>query len=190
MRKFSDLISTLDQIKISASNRQYSKVSELVKTAKELIFYFQEYREVPQIEEVLSDHAKIISTLQLQIKDEFSLLLKGMSTQSDEVIKEAAMLGEVLGREFLDGIVKIVISIFTTEYKDTFDSGRDSSLSNIEKKFVWFSREIVDFRKKYLKYFPHHWGILCYIANEVCSLICVSTSEALFSLFYYKKKRS
>lgn len=63
-----------------------------------------------------------------------------------------------------------------------YERKESKNLESIEKRFVWFSRSLNDFKNKYAEIFPHHWGILCFIVNEFCGETSIHVSEILPSV--------
>lgn len=122
--------------------------------------------------------------MKLQLRDEFSLFLKGMSNQSEEVIKEACLLIESLGNEFREQSISMIVDNVINPYKEIFGKRDGKSFESIEKRFVWFSRSFSEFKSKYEKIFPHYWGILSYLVIEFCSECCISVTEILMSTLF------
>ncbi len=56
-----------------------------------------------------------------------------------------------------------------------------NDISNLEKRFLWFTKTFHEFKSKYFSIFPKHWGVLCYIVNEFCCEISVYVAKILSS---------
>lgn len=83
-------------------------------------------------------------------------------------MRDACFLIEVFGSDFKKEIVKMAVNHILTPYKELFERRDQKNIDSIEKRFVWFSRNLQDFKNKYSDIFPHYWGILCFIVNEFC----------------------
>ena len=154
----------------------------MLELIKDLSEFFKTYDKVPQITATLNDKDLIISKLKLQLRDEFSLFLKGMSNQSNEVIEEACILIEIIGVEFKEAIIKMIVDNIITPYREIFNKRDSRTLESIDKRFAWFSRNFNETKIKYGKIFPHYWGVLSYLVIEFCSESCISVSEILMNL--------
>ncbi len=182
LRKFADLISSLDNLRTFSTQRNYKQAAHVLLSIKDLSNYFKTYHSIPQIKEVLKNKQNILNTLKLQINDEFSLYFKNMSNQTDEVLQNACLLVEALGQNFKSNVIKMAENTVLGPYIELFDRRDNKSMESIEKRYVWFSRALNDFKNKHAKIFPHYWGILCFIVNEFCCITSVHVSEILPSI--------
>lgn len=64
-------------------------------------------------------------------------------------------------------------------YRELYERRDSKNISSIEKRYIWFSRQLTEFKKKYMGIFPHYWGILCFIVNEFCGETSIHISEIL-----------
>lgn len=79
LRKYADLITSLENLKANFKNKNFKNSSENVKTILELSNFFKAYAEIPQIQTTLKDKDKILHTVKIQLKDEFILFFKNYS---------------------------------------------------------------------------------------------------------------
>lgn len=182
LRKFADLISSLDHLRTFSTQRDYKQAAHVLLSIIDLSNYFKTYQKIPQIKEVLKNKDTILSTLKLQINDEFSLYFKNMSNQGDVILQNACVLVEVLGPDFKKKIVQMAVDSVLGPYKELYQRRDNKNIEGIEKRYVWFSRSLTDFKNKYSKIFPHYWGILCFIVNEFCGVTSLHVSEILPSI--------
>ena len=145
--------------------------------------FFIPYEKIPQIANTLSQKNSIVSKLKLQLKDEYSLYLKGMSSQTEEVIKEAGLLVESTGVEFREEITRMVIQNILNPYKELFSKRDTKNIESIEKRYIWFTRQYNEFKGKLAKVFPHYWGLLAVLVFEFCGETCISVSEILSGVY-------
>lgn len=145
----------------------------------DLSSYFKNYERIPQINDIIKEKDTIINTLKLQLKDEFSLYFKNMSNQTNEVLRDACVLVEALGHDFKEKVVDMAVDCVLSSYKELFERRDNKTLDSIEKRYVWFGRQLQDFRNTYISIFPHYWGILCFIVNEFCGITSIHVSQIL-----------
>lgn len=82
LRKYADLITSLENLKSNFQNKNYKNSSENMKTIIQLAKFFKPYEGISQVETTLRDKNKILSSLKLQLKDEFILFFKNFSDMS------------------------------------------------------------------------------------------------------------
>lgn len=54
-------------------------------------------------------------------------------------------------------------------------------LKSIEKRFVWFTKTVHEFKQKHLDLYPVYWGTICYIVNEFCCETSIHVLKVLQS---------
>ncbi len=55
----------------------------------------------------------------------------------------------------------------------------NNDIGSVEKRFIWFTKALYEFKVKYLHVYPKHWGVLCFIINEFCCEISVHVARVL-----------
>lgn len=153
----------------------------------DLAAYFRPYDKIPQIADVLREKDGVLSALKLQLRDEFSLHFKNMSSHSNEVLYDACLLAEALGKASKDEIINMAVETVLSGYRELYERRDNKTLDSIEKRYSWFVRTLGDFKSKYLAIFPHYWGILCFIINEFCGLTSIHVNEILQTLFAHQQ---
>jgi hypothetical protein len=160
-------------------DRNYKQAAHVLLSITDLSTYFKAYEKIPQINDVLKEKDSILSTFKLQIKDEFSLYFKNMSSHGNETLYDACLLVEALGPDFKETIIKMAIDCVLAPYKELYERRDNKTIDSIDKRYAWFTRAVSEFRVKYSNIFPHYWGILCFIVNEFCGLTSLHVSEIL-----------
>ena len=84
LRKYADLITSLENLKSNFQNKNYKNSAENMKTILELSTFFKPYADIPQIDTTLRDKDKILNSLKLQLKDEFILFFKNFSDMTPQ----------------------------------------------------------------------------------------------------------
>lgn len=175
------MISSLNNLKVCASDRNYRQAAQILLSISDLSNYFKTYEKIPQISDVLKEKDGVLSGLKLQLRDEFSLHFKNMSSHSNEVLYDACLLAEALGKSSKDEIINMAVETVLSGYRELYERRDNKTLDSIEKRYAWFVRTLADFKSKYITIFPHYWGILCFIINEFCGLTSIHVNEILQS---------
>lgn len=81
---------------------------------------------------------------------------------------DACKIAEILGGKFKTKIQDVAIHYIINQYKELFDSKGNQDLKSIEKSFVWFTKNLFEFKQKHLDLFPQYWGVICFLINEFC----------------------
>ena len=89
------------------------------------------------------------------------------------------MLVEAIGKEFKKEIELICVKSVITPYKELYEQEGQKTLENVEKRYIWFTRALKDFKIKTEEVFPHYWGIQCFIVHEFCGVTAVQMMEIL-----------
>lgn len=76
-------------------------------------------------------------------------------------------------------IIGIATESLITPYKETHQSVESKDVKNMEKRYVWFTRALKEFKKKSEDLFPHYWGVQCFILNEFCVETSLQVTEML-----------
>lgn len=79
-------------------------------------------------------------------------------------------------------IIGIATDSIITPYKETHSSVEQKQIAQVEKRYVWFTRALKDFKKKSENLFPHYWGVQCFILNEFCVETALQVTEMLSRL--------
>lgn len=169
-------------MKTFSTQRNYKQAAHVLLSITDLSNYFKSYEKIPQINDVIKEKNTIINTLKLQLKDEFSLYFKNMSNQPTSVLQDACILIEALGSDFKEKIIAMAVDSVLSSYKDLFERRDNKTLDSIEKRYVWFTRQLQDFKNTHVSIFPHYWGILCFIVNEFCGITSIHVSQILPSI--------
>ena len=181
LRKFADLISSLEALKKATQEGSYRTASSILLSINDLATYFKPYEKIQQISEELEEKNSTLRNLRLKLQDEFSLYFKQMSNKSEEALREACVLVEAVGPDFKKEIIKAAVDSVLVPYSEVFDRRENKALNSMDKRFAWFERALNEFRSKYGNIFPKHWAVPCYIVHEFCGITSVHVNEMLLS---------
>lgn len=105
-----------------------------------------------------------------------------MSSFNQEQFIMSGKLAEAIGGKFPYELINVCVSYLKDQYSDCFDGKISNELNNLEKRFIWFSKIFHEFKNKHLLIYPKHWGVLCYIVNELCGEFSIYIAKLLSSL--------
>lgn len=91
-------------------------------------------------------------------------------------------LAESIGNKFPQDIIQTTVNHIISQYKETFEIKTNNEITNLEKKYIWFTKQIHEFKSKCLKYYPRHWGVLCFIINEFSGELSIHVTKILSSV--------
>jgi hypothetical protein len=184
LRKFSDLMRSLDNLTQFCADRQYDEAASCLRGINDLILFFKPFESIPQIKELIEEKDQILSKAKLQIRDDFELFFKGSSSLSTDTLKNGCHLVEIIGQKFRNDILMMPAEMILEPYRKIYTKPENRTIENIEQRYAWFVRELRDFNEKYANAFPHYWGLINYIVQNFCSITRVQMVEILQSSTY------
>lgn len=120
LRKFSDLMSSLDNLSEFCRVRKYREATECLKGVNDLVLYFKPYLEIPQVKELLEERDDIMSKVRSQIKDDFKLFFRGLSNLDTEILKDGCHLVEIIGPKFRNDIMTMPAEFLLNPYRELY----------------------------------------------------------------------
>ena len=121
LRKFSDFMAARDDLSQLCSERNYEQAYNRLLAIIDLSQFFKPHQNIPQVQESLKEKDNIISRIRLQITDDFSLLFRGLSDHSLETFQHACKLAEVIGRDFVQELIKMPVDLIIEPYKQLYE---------------------------------------------------------------------
>ena len=179
MKRLVMLVNACEQLTQLASEREYSKTSGLVDAVKELQSYFDPFKGVPRIDELLRHSIRIFGDLRLQIIEDFNQRLN----ESNEVPAQSSsrqpssFLGafetsEAIGSSLKGDLIESFLSALFRDYQDKFQTSQVSefdSLDSTDRRFQWLSKCLRDHSERKAYSFPEHWFIPALICQRFCN---------------------
>ncbi len=120
LRKFSDLMLSLDNLGQFCAERNYKEAVNCLKAVDDLAMYFKDYEEIKQVKELLADKEDILTKVRMQIKDDFSLFFKGLSNLDLNALKEGCHLVEIIGPKFRNDLLTMPAEVILNPYRDLY----------------------------------------------------------------------
>ena len=179
LRKFSDLMRSLDNMEEFCAKRQYDDAANCLKGINDLLLFFKPYESIPQIKEMIEVKDDILKKAKEQIKDDFALFFQGNSSLSFDTLKNGCHLVEILGQKFRNDILMMPAELILDPYRKIYQKPENCNIENVEQRYAWFVRELRDFNEKYIQAFPHYWGMLNYIVQSFCAATKIQINEIL-----------
>ena len=179
LRKFSDLMRSLDNLSEFCADRKYDEAANCLKGINDLVLFFRPFESIPQIKELIEEKDDILSKAKLQIQDDFALFFQGSSSLSNETLRNGCHLVEIIGQKFRNSILMMPAELILDPYQKIYNKPENRTIENIEQRYAWFVREIRDFNEKYADAFPHYWGLINYIVQNFTSTTRVQILDIL-----------
>ncbi len=179
LRKFSDLMRSLDNLSQFCADRQYDEAASCLRGINDLALFFKPFESIPQIKELVEEKDDILSKAKLQIRDDFTLFFQGSSSLSFETLRNGCHLVEIIGQKFRNDILMMPAELILDPYQKIYKKAENATIENIEQRYAWFVRELRDFNDKYASAFPHYWGLVNYIVQNFTSITRVQILEIL-----------
>lgn len=179
LRKFSDLMRSLDNLGDFCAERQYDEAANCLRGINDLVAYFKPFESIPQIKELIDEKNNILSKAKLQIQDDFALFFQGSSNLSTDTLKNGCFLVEIIGQKFRNEILMMPAEMILEPYRKIYTKPENCSIENVEQRYAWFVHELRDFNEKYAEAFPHYWGLINYIVQNYSNMTRVQLMEIL-----------
>jgi hypothetical protein len=179
LRKFSDLMRSLDNLCQFCSQRQYDEAANCLRGINDLVAFFKPFESIPQIKELIAEKEDILNKAKLQIQDDFSLFFQGSSNLSFDTLKNGCFLVEIIGTKFRNQILMMPAELIIVPYRKIYQKEENNNIDSIEQRYAWFVRELRDFNEKYAEAFPHYWGLINYIVQNFSTMTRVQILEIL-----------
>ena len=179
LRKFSDLMRSLDNLRDFCADREYDEAANCLKGINDLLTFFKPFESIPQIKEMIEERDLILTKAKDQIKDDFSMFFKGTSNLSTDTLKNGCHLVEIIGPKFRNDIMMMPAELILEPYRKIYSKPENNTVKNIEQRYAWFVKELREFNEKYAQAFPHYWGLINYITQNFATTTRVHIAEML-----------
>jgi len=177
LKKQMMLITAVHQLREACINKHYKEAAKLIEATGDLLKTFEDYKLVPQIQEIKRERDYLCQQLEIQIKDELDLYLiyviyrinyeNGLNT----TFMEAFMAMNALGPKAVDECKSRFCNLILNPYKTTYNVDSEiGSLENTGKRFAWLKRTLKNFKEKFERFFPVEWLLPICICQEFCRI--------------------
>jgi len=154
--------------------RDYSQCAEHLNSLKELFHYFRNYDTYPQILPLYSKFHDQQQQLKSMVNSEFdSLFLKDTIDSSNHPV---CFVVDALEERFKEQVLRTFCTKSLQMYDDTY---KDSDLSQLKNRVIWYKQFIVMYNKKKKDGFPDQWRMQYQITRKFCEITKVHIQMGL-----------
>lgn len=170
------LVTLVEELRDHAEHSRYTEAAALLEAVSGFLSLFEPYSAIPKIAELRSTVDQIRADLSSKIFDAFRRIgaLASSVASPDEFQDRAAATGEfttlneaclvvnALGPEAVKRQIEAILNEQLIPYRSLpeFQRGGDAaSLDQIDRRFRWLKRLLVETDKKFGDVFPSHWRV-------------------------------
>jgi hypothetical protein len=184
------LVSAVDQLKVMSTKKQYRKAAEKLLVANQLIEFFEPFKQIQKIQNLIEDVDAVKSTLQTQIfKDFKSLDAHEGVANVPQLLSDACMVIDALGVKIrsllIQQFTKQQISLYKMIYsgKNTQKSKAKDLDRDIKKRIEWINNTLTNYEKMFAQVFPDHWSV----RQELIIEFCLATRDDIAQILFVNK---
>ncbi|KAJ1915024.1 Vacuolar protein sorting-associated protein 53 [Mycoemilia scoparia] len=181
-KRFQMLVNASEQFKTIINNKQYRDAIYLVQAIDELVESFEDYQNIPRINEVKASISSRKKQLVKQIYYEFE---SGFDTQGALVgdvstLQQVCLLADVLRHNEREHIIEYYCDLQLNPYIAIFQSSDDvSQIENVSRRFAWFRRIITNCYEPHKEIFPEKWNVDLVFCQKFTVLTRYQLSDVL-----------
>ncbi|XP_044738076.1 vacuolar protein sorting-associated protein 53 homolog [Chrysoperla carnea] len=168
------LVGGLDSLKSLTQKRLYGEIVLPLQAISEVMAHFQNYNDIPQIQDLSQQVAKIHVELAEQITKDFHEAFAGPNAKSfvpNKQLAEACNIVSILDPKVKRDLLKWFINLQLQEYIHLFQENQDTAwLDKIDKRYAWIKRHLLEFEDKFGAMFPVNWEVSERITVEFCRI--------------------
>lgn len=176
------LVGGLDSLKALTQKRLYGEILLPLEAISEVMTHFQNYNDIPQIQDLSQQVAKIHIELAEQIIKDFHEAFAGPHAKvPSKQLAEACYIISILDPKVKKDLLKWFIHLQLQEYVHLFQENQDTAwLDKIDKRYAWIKRHLLEFEDKFGSMFPANWEVSERITVEFCRLTKDELSKIMF----------
>lgn len=177
------LVESVEKLKEIYNKNEYRQAASILAGIQDVMKQFSDYKHIPQIDHLSSEISKLCASITDRINFDFKRLFEvpsakhSMSKEDIKLIAEACLVVTLLGDEVRENLIKWFLELQLTEYCALFKDTQlqVSSLNNVDKRYSWLKKHLLEFEEKYSFLFPPPWQMSERMAIEFCRI----TKESL-----------
>jgi hypothetical protein len=165
--QLNNIIMKIEQIKQMIESRQYSDVAHSLESVNELLGKFNEYKNVPKIQQLHEEVQKIKVTLRTQLFNEFQREISNLTGQEKKNLASAAKVIDTLGirADFIHDFSQQQLGYYDMEFVKRSEAAK---LEHIDRRFTWLMTLLTSFHNNYSTIFPAAWKVDEVLAEDLC----------------------
>ena len=182
------LITAIDQLRDACINKYYKEAARLIEATGDLLKTFDEYKNIPQIQQIKQERDHLCGQLRIQISEELNLYFiikhncdrityeRGLNATFFEAFLAMSALGPQAmykvdknpDRDECKGwFCRFILQPYARFYAPNEDTG---AFEKADQRFAWLKKTLQDFKARFEPYFPPDWLLPICICLEVCRI--------------------
>lgn len=172
------LVESVERLKEIYNKNEYRQAASILAGIQDVLKQFASYKHIPQINQLSVEIDRLCENIAGRINFDFKRLFevpsakRSMSKEDIKLIAEACLVISLLGNETQENLIKWYIDLQLTEYNALFQESQTqmSSLNNVDKRYSWLKKHLLEFEDKFGFLFPPPWQMSERMATKFCEM--------------------
>ncbi|KAL7305980.1 hypothetical protein TKK_0001450 [Trichogramma kaykai] len=175
------LVEGVETLKDLTKRKQYKEIVLPLQAVMEVMKYFHNHMDTPQIKNVYDEIKKIHVELAQQITTDFKETFTGQNAKNFAHLTDACLVLSVLDPKVKKELLQWFVTMQLQEYTHLFDENQEFAwLDKIDRRYAWIKKHLIDFEAKFGNIFPQDWEI----SERIAVQFCFVTREDLSKLMH------
>ncbi|CAI9276567.1 unnamed protein product [Lactuca saligna] len=178
------LVSTIEQLQVMASKKQYKEASAQQEVVSQLCSHFDGYRDNPKITELRDKFKNIKQILKSHVYSDFSSLGTGKEREESSFLQhltDACLVVDVLDPSVREELVKKFCDRELISYQQIFEGADLAKLDKTERRYAWVKRRLRT-NEEIWKIFPTSLHVDYLLCIQFCKLTRSQLEDILENL--------
>lgn len=172
------LVESVEKLKEIYNKNEYRQAASILAGIQDVLKQFSSYKHIPQINHLSAEIDRLCENIAERINFDFKRLFEvpsakhSMSKEDIKLIAEACLVVSLLGNETQENLIKWYLDLQLTEYNALFQESQTqmSSLNNVDKRYAWLKKHLLEFEDKFGFLFPPPWQMSERMAIKFCEM--------------------
>ncbi|XP_059486427.1 vacuolar protein sorting-associated protein 53 homolog [Neocloeon triangulifer] len=173
----------VESLRLLIDKRKYGDIVMPLQGVQQVMEHFKDFTDIPQIRDMAAEVQEIHIRLEKQIVSDFHEAFEGPNAKHftpNRQLAEACLVVSVLDPRVKEGLLHWLSDLQLAEYKHLFHENQDSAwLDNIERRYSWLKKHLMEFEDKFGPMFPPTWEISERISVRFCEVTRVQLSNVM-----------
>ncbi|XP_065335075.1 vacuolar protein sorting-associated protein 53 homolog [Cloeon dipterum] len=173
----------VESLKALIEKRKYGEIVMPLQGVQQVMEHFKDFTDIPQIRDMSVEVQSIHVRLEKQIVSDFHEAFEGPNAKHftpSRQLAEACLVVSVLDPRVKEGLLSWLSDLQLAEYKHLFHENQDSAwLDNIERRYSWLKKHLMEFEDKFGPMFPPSWEISERISVRFCEVTRTQLSNVM-----------
>lgn len=179
------LVESVEKLKEIYNKNEYRQAASILAGIQDVLKQFSNYKHIPHINQLSAEIDRLCESITERINFDFKRLFEvpaakhSMSKEDIKLIAEACLVVSLLGNETQENLIKWYLDLQLTEYNALFQESQTqmSSLNNVDKRYSWLKKHLLEFEEKFGFLFPPPWQMSERMVVKFCELTKSSLSH-------------